>query len=63
MDQYSSPYICFCSKIGHTRGVCINWNNNEVDGYDCQFPNCLQDCQLQEELPIGFKPSYPKKPD
>lgn len=63
MDSYSSPYHCHCSKYGTHIGICINWENNKVTGYDCQYPSCQQDCDMLKEFPLNFERHYPKESD
>lgn len=62
MDAYNSMYVGFCSRSEHPIGINISWENNIVTGYDCKYPNCLQDCKLLKEFPIGFKSVYSKDP-
>lgn len=57
-DNYSSPYICYCSKTECIRGICINWRNEKVIGYDCHYPNCKHDCQLFQQYHVGFTRLY-----
>lgn len=63
MSSYSSPYVCQCSHFKELKGICINWDNNVVSGYDCNYPYCPQDCKLLKEFPIGLKRSYPDSSD
>ncbi len=63
MDSYSSPYHCTCSKRGKLIGICINWKNNKVSGYDCQYPACQQDCELLKDFPLNYERHYPQESD
>lgn len=56
-----SPYICYCSNSKRVTGVCLEWQDGSVIGYDCAYPNCIQDCRLVYERPIGYKENHPSK--
>lgn len=60
-DNYSSPYICHCTKNNAKRGICIIWEDNKVSGYDCHYPNCQRDCDMLQDYPMGFIRPYPSK--
>lgn len=63
MDSYSSPYNCHCSKRGAHIGICINWENDKVTGYDCQYPSCQQDCEMLKDFPLNSERHYPRESD
>lgn len=62
-DRSCSGWICeYCSKRGHPRGVVIHLENNVVTGYDCEYPDCRQDCSVVLDRPVGYRQDYFHKP-
>lgn len=56
MKDYSHGAHTYCPFLDKTMGVCVNYTDNIITSYDCDYEACDDTlCQLKLEYPIGKK--------